>query len=410
MLNIIRLKKNRLIKHVDHKYNNNKITRYFPPSTREWFDSVYVYNKKFIKNLPYAKEFIGKLINSYFNMYNIKLFRKGRLPKIRKWKRRKIGNRLFISRPELKHTNDKVIIGLYIYNRPYNYLIKKLRKKRPKWLLRNRKIKSLKIKFRKIRLIKALRKSNLILYKINKYTTKISIRNKNILFFRYFMRRILRKQMLYVKLKKIIIFNQNKFKSVYLTKLTDFLEKIYKKKIKLNITTLRYYHLNSDIYSQIVLSKFRNPKNKRKATRILNRSTYRIHMPFVGKNIRVITINEVERSQNILIKDLINKNTKDGFNKFLEKSGSKDKNIQNLIIKSTNYKIINGLKFKASGRLTKRIKAQKSIYKIKQKGTLANKRYSAILRGNAKSNLQYTFLSSKTRIGSFGLKGWLSAC
>jgi hypothetical protein len=32
-----------------------------------------------------------------------------------------------------------------------------------------------------------------------------------------------------------------------------------------------------------------------------------------------------------------------------------------------------------------------------------------MLRGHVKSNLQYTKLSSKRRIGSFGIKGWISS-
>jgi hypothetical protein len=31
-----------------------------------------------------------------------------------------------------------------------------------------------------------------------------------------------------------------------------------------------------------------------------------------------------------------------------------------------------------------------------------------MLRGNLRSNLQYSKLKSKTRIGSFGIKGWVS--
>jgi hypothetical protein len=32
-----------------------------------------------------------------------------------------------------------------------------------------------------------------------------------------------------------------------------------------------------------------------------------------------------------------------------------------------------------------------------------------MLRGHVKSNIQYTNLSSKTRNGAFGLKGWISS-
>jgi hypothetical protein len=32
-----------------------------------------------------------------------------------------------------------------------------------------------------------------------------------------------------------------------------------------------------------------------------------------------------------------------------------------------------------------------------------------MLRGHVKSNLEYTIIDSKTRNGSFGLKGWVSS-
>jgi hypothetical protein len=68
----------------------------------------------------------------------------------------------------------------------------------------------------------------------------------------------------------------------------------------------------------------------------------------------------------------------------------------------------------ASGRLTRRYTASRSISKLRYKGNLLNidSSYrglsSVLLKGNLKSNLQYTKLKSKTRIGSFGLKGWVS--
>src|ERR1700759_807813 len=36
--------------------------------------------------------------------------------------------KIIVSKPELKHTNDKIIINLYIFNRQNNYYLKKIRK------------------------------------------------------------------------------------------------------------------------------------------------------------------------------------------------------------------------------------------------------------------------------------------
>jgi hypothetical protein len=73
-----------------------------------------------------------------------------------------------------------------------------------------------------------------------------------------------------------------------------------------------------------------------------------------------------------------------------------------------------GFRLEANGRLNRRYTASRSINKVKYKGSLLNidSSYkglsSVLLRNNLSSNLQYTKLNSKTRIGSFGLKGWVS--
>jgi hypothetical protein len=87
------------------------------------------------------------------------------------------------------------------------------------------------------------------------------------------------------------------------------------------------------------------------------------------------------------------------------------KNSDKIIINSIKDKSISGMRVEASGRLSKRITAARSVFKKKYIGTLKNidssyKGFSSvILRGHVKSNLQYTKIKSKTRIGSFGLKG-----
>ncbi|MBV8802718.1 MAG: hypothetical protein JO131_07130, partial [Gammaproteobacteria bacterium] len=76
-----------------------------------------------------------------------------------------------------------------------------------------------------------------------------------------------------------------------------------------------------------------------------------------------------------------------------------------------NYKYIYGFRLEGKGRLTKRYTASRSKSIHKYKGNLANI-YSSfgglssiMLKNNLKSNLQFTKLKSKTRIGSFGIKG-----
>lgn len=86
--------------------------------------------------------------------------------------------------------------------------------------------------------------------------------------------------------------------------------------------------------------------------------------------------------------------------KFLEKN----------VLNSLKHKTICGVRLEAAGRLTKRLTASRSIFKLKYKGSLKNidssynSLSSVMLIGHVKSNIQYTKLNSKTRNGAFGLK------
>ena len=86
-------------------------------------------------------------------------------------------------------------------------------------------------------------------------------------------------------------------------------------------------------------------------------------------------------------------------------------NIENIIFNIIKYKKISGLRLEATGRLSRRLTASRSIFKFKYKGSLKNidssyKRMpSVVLRGHIKPNIQYTKINSKTRNGSFGIKG-----
>lgn len=97
-----------------------------------------------------------------------------------------------------------------------------------------------------------------------------------------------------------------------------------------------------------------------------------------------------------------------------------NKKIQNKLVKRTvldsiKYKYVKGIRIEAAGRLTWRYTASRSIFKKAYKGNIRNfessykKLPTVVLRGHFKSNLEYTYLSSKKRIGSFGIKGWVSS-
>jgi hypothetical protein len=96
---------------------------------------------------------------------------------------------------------------------------------------------------------------------------------------------------------------------------------------------------------------------------------------------------------------------------FAQKKHQKENYLVNLILNSIKRKTISGLRLEASGRLSRRLTAARSVFKFRYIGTLRNidSSYkglpSVMLRGHLKSNLQYTLINSKTRNGSYGLKG-----
>jgi hypothetical protein len=57
----------------------------------------------------------------------------------------------------------------------------------------------------------------------------------------------------------------------------------------------------------------------------------------------------------------------------------------------------------------------RAIFKYRYVGSLKNvsssynNKSSTMLRGFAKSSVEYTVINSKTRNGAFGLKGWVSS-
>ena len=88
--------------------------------------------------------------------------------------------------------------------------------------------------------------------------------------------------------------------------------------------------------------------------------------------------------------------------------------IYEIIFNSINYKNLSGMRLEVKGRLTKRYRADRSIYSLRWKGGLKNidssfqKISTVLLRGNVKSNTIYSISTSKRRIGAFAVKGWIA--
>lgn len=102
-----------------------KHNKHYPSAVREWNNSIYVFNKNAINLIPQVTILAVKLIKGYFNLYNYKLERKIRTSRLLGRLRKLSSHKIYISNGEFKHTNNKVIITLYLFNRQLFNLKKK---------------------------------------------------------------------------------------------------------------------------------------------------------------------------------------------------------------------------------------------------------------------------------------------
>lgn len=374
----------------------------FYPSSKEWFSSVYSYNKSYIKSLISYDAVLNKLFRSYCNMlqYKIKiLFKRRRNKKIRY-----SAKKIYASRAELKHTNTKLFITLYVYNKQKSSIERFIRKIITLIKLKKRIVnrKPVRIPYYKNRLLHLLknnffifRKWNMAFFKpMNNLVRYLLVKSRKRYLKSYkipsynirLLKKIFRLQKILFNSTKIINFNKSKFNSLNLNLrnlgLISLIEKLYNKKVEINLVELKSIHLNSDVFSSAVALKLRNRKNK--AVRILRKAI--LQMVRIPDLHTLITFDDKIET--------INKNN---------------------IINTIKQQVVSGVRFEASGRLTRRLTAMRAVFKYRYAGSLKNIRSSfnskssTMLRGHVKSNSQYTLINSKTRNGTFGLKGWVSS-
>ncbi len=431
------------------KKSNNKvdITRHYPPANKEWFNSIYAYNKNTIKLLPTMDKVILRFLKSYFNLYSRKLENKVRFIKTRIRFRRLSTNRILISKAELKHTSDKVIITLYIYNRQKKYYLNKLKRISTLDLLKKKsfKYKLYTIRKKGLKIIKKVMQQKKILFikpnNKNNYENNYNYENK---YLKIFFLKCLYKEILSLYFYQILSLNESKFKHNYILPLTNLIETFYNKKVDFNLVNLKYLYLNSYILTETIVTKLKNRKNR--LIRVLKNALLKFRLPAIDASYRLAMFDEMynkkKKLQNLRVRDFFNNNNNNNNKKnkakinddpldfmlYTEKLFFKNKNLQwlknhndmvkdvtNTVLSFIKHKSVSGIRLEGAGRLTRRNIAAKSIFKVRYIGNLRNidssikKLSSVFLRGHAKSNLQHTKLKSKIRMGSFGIKGWVSS-
>jgi len=405
------IKKENLKKSNEDKKTDLNTSKHFPSSVREWDNSIFTYNTNSLALIPHLSKLATKFIKSYFSLYDRYLERIIRTKKITRKIRKYSSSRIFISKGEFKHTNNKVTITLYTYNRQKtNYLLKLKKRFIKKFLRKGYKKNSFNKKpiYKKIRIRNKILLNNKLKNIIHKSTIallKATENQKDILkilnglnkkkvknyynyiglFYKRRMTRFLRKIVIYIYYKQLIYINKSKFNYTYLQYLKNYLQVLFDKNVEFNFINLKHFHLNSNILSESLLLKI--TKNKGKLTRDLN-----------------------------ILRDKLKVNKKvsaPGLGEFIKKNNER-KSLQEYIINNLKYKNFFGFRLQAKGRLSKRFTASRSVSKLRYQGNLINidSSYfglsSVLLKGNLKSNVQFTKLNSKSRLGSFGIKGWVN--
>ena len=426
--------KNNLTNKIIRIKNNSLITnekKYKLSSVNEWYNSVYYYNYKSLINIEVKDKLINNTINSYFNSTP-------NLLKKKDLQRKRLSlKRIFISKCEIKHNIDNIIITLYIFNKQKKVIFNKLTGIN-KMFLNTSTYEQYRHKIKKnlrawVFIIKYTYKGifpnlshfnnniNLFYYYINKIMVQNNLTDKNVII-NNIIKNIINDKYKYIYLYQyyttMLYINNIKFSSNNILAMKNILDKFYNKKVIINIINLKYLFMDSSLLIEGVVRKVRDRKKRilkviRKVIGISRKCILSswLLIPDIYKNIPnedldlknnyVITYENylspiLETYKYNLINYIYNKN-------------------KMFVITDLKYKFLRGIGIKGSGRLTKRLTASRSISKLGRKGSLQNiystsqNISSSMLRNHTRCNLQYLNVNSKNRNGSFGIKGWVNS-
>jgi hypothetical protein len=251
----------------------------------------------------------------------------------------------------MKHTSTKAILTVYTYNREKISLLKK--------------IKILKKSFYK--------KVKLLVSKNKKIFGNLTnnLYNKAI-------RALLYKELILLRKYKLRLnLNKYKFEEKLLYKLNNLITKYYNKKVEFNIVNMKSIILNSDLFTQILTLKLKNKNANiiKMMNIILNKAVLPKVNRIIEKSsvIKSIDLNLLENKyKNLNISSILENNSLSGllnglyYNIILNKNSNENyAKIYEIIFNSINYKNMGGVRLEVKGRLTKRYRADRAIFKVR---------------------------------------------
>lgn len=363
-----------------------------------------------VKNSPVYNLNINTLIKGYFSMYfNNKFLTGGSRKKIVSNLRNKRAslNKIFVSKAEVKHTNSKAIITIYVYNREKLILLKKIKM-----------LKLILIKFILIqtKLISELDMSTIgsantlnnkiIDHLLDNYKMKTKFTRKTKDYSKKIITREISTTLFFIRKCMLKLqLNKTKFEENFLFKLSNYISKYYGKKVEFNIVNLKHISKNVDIFTEIFMLKMKKGKaspllvmrrllNKIKIKQVMNPLLER------GRVQKTVNYDLVENKFKNKTLSLILSNTsglslegRDGVNKILndlylvsggpassnsiysdqskdlgnisESKATDNLKIRDIVLDNIKYKETAGVKLEVKGRLTKRYRADRALYKFK---------------------------------------------
>lgn len=387
--------------------------KYLPPVSKEWTNTIYAYNKHNVMNLPVNNNNIQNLIKLYFNMRFVPKFIKRKYKPY--WVRRKSINKIYVSNAEIKHTNSKALVTLYTFNREKITLLNKVKflkkglLKKIKFFLQNKKFNTQKNRFN-IQQDKYFKGKKLTM----------SLKRELTIFLK-------RELTILRRFKLRLDLNRYKFEEKLLYRLSNILGMFYNKKLEFNIVNVKSIMFNTDFFTKVLAQKLK--KKKINVLRLMNYILNKVTIPKIDTIVKKKSNLKIKKSidfnlleNKYLNSDLTSILKENNFNTFLNQlyyniiSGDTkhyDK-VYDILFNSIKYKNMAGVRLQIKGRLSKRNKADRASVKVKWKGSLKNpySSYSGLsgvkFRGYLNSNVDYTMLAAKRRVGSFAVKGWIS--
>ena len=360
------------------------------------------------------------MIKSYFNLHFKNKFI--HLKHMSLKRKRSLLKRIYVSNVEIKHTNNKAIITLYVLNtNKKNLYLKYLNSKRTFEYLRRfilkiqRNFLKKTIFLLKNNLIEKFLSDKFVLRRTKVMQFKFELLNKiinsSILSFKKYIKCNIFKKFKFVRkinvLRKHLYqyqINMFKFEKVYfLHKLNNLLVKVLNKKIEYNIINLKSLVFNTDIFTNALALKLK--KRKFVVMRGINSIINRAKFPTKINTIKERANLKKHKDMNLVhnkYKDshlLSNLNNDDNFFLFLKNMynihneylrsytlkltskgpikpsytlvGLNSKKLDNKeiieksVFDSIKYKNIGGIRLEVKGRLTRRNRADRALYKLK---------------------------------------------